>query len=605
MAIPERRAGPDRLGAIAVGAGLLAEGIVSGARAPLDRGALLQLLGLGLAGVVGLGALLAVLALWTGSGAADGVDLATGTVTLALSEEPPQLDATRTTDQVSGRILGHVMEGLLRYDARNQLVPGVAESWEIGETTATFRLRADAVWSNGEPVTAHDFVFAWRKALDPANASQYAFILYPLKNGEAINRGQMPPSALAARAEGDRTLVVELERPVPYFAKLLAFPTYFPINEAFYRSREGRYAADAEDLLYNGPFTIARWVHGASVRLEKNLRYWNADAIRLNAIDYAYITSDANAALNFYKDGKIAMTGLNSENLRDALQNRWNIRRFADGSVFFMEFNYREGRLTRNWHLRRALQLVNDPAELVYKVIKVPGNLPGESLFPVWLKGVRGYFRQEYPAPTTHVDEAEARRHLELAKEELGLTEMPPLVMLTGDSDSANKQSEYYQNVFKRRLGLDIKIDRQIFKQRLAKMTSGEFDIVMAGWGPDYDDPMTFGDLFASWNENNRGRYANPELDAAVDTARSSMDPKVRMDAMAEVQRILHEDAVLLVNYERGSVYVANPQLKGVVRRAVGTDPDFTHAWIETPAPVDAPAVATQLPAQSEGPPGA
>ena len=136
---------------------------------------------------------------------------------------------------------------------------GVAERWVIDDATATFRLRPQARWSNGEPITAHDFVFAWRKVLDPLNASEYAFILYGLKNAEAVNRGEMPLESLGVFAVDDRTLEVHLERPVPYFDKLVAFATYNPINEAFYRSREGRYAADADDLLFNGPFTIASW----------------------------------------------------------------------------------------------------------------------------------------------------------------------------------------------------------------------------------------------------------------------------------------------------------------------------------------------------------
>ena len=547
----------------------------------LDLSALLQLLYLAVGGVAALGALLWALAQWNEGGAGDAVDAATGTVTLALSEEPPQLDSTRGTDSVSFRILGHVMEGLLRYNADNELVGGMAQSWEIGDLAATFRLRPDARWSDGTPVTAHDFVFSWRKVVDPTNASQYAFILYGIENAEAINRGELPVDALGAIAVDDRTLEVRLARPVPYFDKLTAFATYNPINEAFYHATDGRYGADAHELLYNGPFVIASWVHGASIRLEKNPDYWDAQRIKLRTIDHAYITPDANATLNLFKDGKVALAGLNAENLDDALQQRWKINRFADGSVYFIEFNHRPERLTHNYHLRKAMQAVNDPAELVYKVIKLPGNLPGESLFPVWLKGAQSYFRQEYPMPRHTPDEAEGRRHLALALAELGLATLPPLVMLTGDSPVANKLSEYYQNVFKQKLGIDVKIDRQIFKQRLAKMTSGEFDLVMAGWGPDYDDAMTFADLFASWNENNRGRYENAALDEAVDIARSSTDATVRMAAMAEVQRILHDDAVILVNYERGSVYVADPRVKGLVRRTVGTDPDYTNAWID------------------------
>ena len=547
----------------------------------LDLRSLGQLLYMGAIGFGALALLLWVLAQWNEGGAGEAVDAVTGTITLSLGGEPPQLDSTRGTDAVSFNILGHTMEGLLRYDADNRLVGGVAERWRIDDATATFWIRPEARWSDAEPITAHDFVFAWRKVLDPLNASEYAFILYGLKNAEAVNRGEMPQESLGVFAVDDRTLEVHLERPVPYFDKLVAFATYNPINEAFYESREGRYAADADDLLFNGPFTIASWVHGASIRLEKNPHYWNADRIRLNAIDYAYFTTDSNAIINLFKDGKTALAGLVAENLNDALQRRWRIKRFSDGAVFFMEFNHREDRLTRNVHLRRSIQAVNDSPELVYRIIKLPGNLPGASLFPVWLKGVDGYFRQEYPLTEPPPDDDLGRRHLATAIDELGLDGPPTLVMLIGDSPTAKKQAEYYQNVYKQKLGIDIRIDAQIFKQRLAKMTAGDFDLVMAGWGPDYDDPMTFADLFASWNENNRGRYSNPALDAAVDVARSSSDTATRMDAMAKVQQILYDDAVIVVNYERGSVYVSHPRLKGIVRRAVGTDPDYTGAWIE------------------------
>ena len=549
--------------------------------APWDPSALVQLLLLGVVGVAGLAVILWLLAQWNEGGAGDAADAATGTVTLALSQEPPQLDSTRSTDTVSIRILGHVMEGLLRYDAHNRLVGGVAERWQLHDRSATFWLRPEARWSNGAPVTAHDFVFGWRKALEPANASEYAFILYGIKNAEEVNRGELPLDALAVRAVDEHTLEVDFARPLPYFDKLTAFCTYNPVNEAFYDSTQGAYGADADKLLYNGPFTIDRWVHGASLRLTKNPHYWDAQRIQLNTIDYAYITSDPLATINLFKDGKVALTGLNAENLDDAMYQRWKILRFADGAVYYLGLNHRPGRFTSNYHLRKALQAVNDPAELVYKVIKLPGNLPTSSLFPTWLKGVRGSFRQEYPAPAHRPDEAKARAHLARALEELELEELPPLVLLIGDTPSSKKQAEYYQNLFKRKLGIDVKIDAQIFKQRLAKMTAGDYDIVAAGWGPDYDDVMTFGDLFTSWNENNRGRYANPELDAAVDVARSSSDPQVRMDAIARVQEILYEDAVVLMQYERGAVYVAHPRVRGMVRRSVGADPDYTNAWIE------------------------
>jgi oligopeptide transport system substrate-binding protein len=550
------------------------------------RTALRQLMLLALLAILGFFGL-AILLGWlsrltSGSeGLSEAVDPVTGTITLAMSAEPPQLDSTRATDQVSGFVLGHVMESLLRRGHGTTLEPGVAERWEISDTGATFWLRDNARWSDGKPVTAHDFVFAWRKVVDPATASEYAFFLYPLKNAERINQGELPIESLGVRAVDDRTLAIDFERPTPYFEKLVVYGTYGPIREDFYEASDGRYGADADTMLYNGPFRITKWVHGAHLRMEKNPYYWDGDRTRLNVIDAPYFTSDPSAVLNLFKDGKVATAGLDADTLDNALEQGWKIDRFNDGSVFYIEFNHRPGRVTANQNLRKALMLVSDPGELVNKIMKLPGNLPGESLFPVWLRGVNGYFREECPPQPMRVDVAAARRHLELAKQELGVDKLPPLVLLTGDNPASATQAEYFQNVFKRTLGLDVKIDKQIFKQRLAKMTSGEFDMVMAGWGPDYDDPLTFADLFTSWNKNNRGLYSNPQLDELVRRAQSSLDPKTRMDAFCEIQRIVHDDAVIIPNFERGLVYVRDPRLQGVQRRVVGADPDYTNAYIE------------------------
>ena len=554
-----------------------------------NRAAGRQLLIFGLIALLGLTALLFVLNALAGffsSGTTTNtaVDVANNTITIYIREEPPQLDSSLQTDQVSGMVIGHVIEGLLSRDQFGNLAPGMAERWEVTPTEATFWIREDAVWSNGTPVTAHDFVFAWRKVVDPQNASEYAFLLYYIKNGEAINNNEMPIEALGVEAIDDKTLHVTLERPVPFFDKLVAFSTYRPINEAFYNSTNGRYGADADEMLYNGPFTMESWVHGASIFMKKNPNYWNKERVKLDAINIGYITADGNATLNFFKDDKVVYANLQPENLGEALAQRWKIKRFQDGSVFFMEFNHRPERLTRSLHLRKALQYVTDSDELVNNVIKLPGYLPGRSLFPVYIKGVESEFRKEHPAPPHMPNLAEAKRHLELAKEELGVDEIPPLTMLTGDNPISNVQAEYFQGVFKSRLGLDVRIDKQIFKQRIAKMLAGDFDMVLAGWGPDFDDALTFGDLFASWNLNNRGRYDNPEYDQQIRIAQNSLDPEVRMKAFARVQEIIYEDAVILPHYERGMSYVIHPQLKGLVRRVVGADPDFTFSYIASEA---------------------
>ena len=503
-------------------------------------------------------------------------------ITIALSEEPPQLDSTRSTDASSFVVLAHTMEGLIAYDQNDQLTPGVAERWEIRDDGATFWIREEAIWSDGQPVTAHDFEFAWKRVLDPDTAAQYAFILYPIKNAEAVNQGDLPKEMLGVRAVTDLVLEVDFERPTPYFDKLVAFNTYFPLREDFFESTNGRYGADAEMLLSNGPYILTEWIHGASMVWEKNPYYWNSEKGLLDEIVTAYITNDANANLNLFKDGQIVQTGLTAPMLPTAMEQRWQIDRFMDGTLFFLEFNHRESRITDNLHFRKALYFAQDPSELVYKVLKEASYLPAESLFPIWIQGLQGAFRKEYPLPKHSLDLEKAREYLDLARQELGLEDFPPIILLTGDSSLSLLAAEYYQELYKKNLGLELRIDAQIFKQRLAKMTSGDFDIVMAGWGPDYFDALTFGDLFASWNLNNRGRYQSEEMDNLVRTAQSELDPQKRMDAFGSIQELIYSDVVIIPMYERGVSFVVDPRLKGFKRRSVGPQVDYNYAYIDS-----------------------
>lgn len=509
------------------------------------------------------------------------VDEDNNSINVFLRDEPPQMDSTKATDAISGLIFGHVMEGLLRYDQHGVLVPGIAERWQQTGTEITYWLRDNARWSNGDPITAQDFEFAWKTALAPATASQYAFILYPILNAEKANQGELPIDAVGVQALDDRTLRVTLETPIAYFDRMVAFVTFLPVQQAFYERMAGRYGADADKLLYSGPFMMSSWVHGASIRLERNPHYWDSGRVQLDAINFAHMTSDSNTLLNLFKDGQIAMADLTTQMLEEAMLQRWPLERFSEGTVFYTDFNHRPERLTSNWHLRKALQLAQDSNELVNRVIKLPGYLPGVSFFPEWVSGVNAPLREEFPPPEHQRNAGLAREHLQQALAELGLSRLPPLVLLSGDSPVARLQAEYYQELWRRELGVEILIDEQIFRQRLDKMSNGDFDMVLSGWGPDYNDGLTFADLYASWNLNNRGNYNNPELDALVRIAQSSLDQAERVRAFAEIQRIVYEDAVQITNYERGYVYSVHPQLKGVVRRVFGAETDYSYAWIE------------------------
>ena len=362
-------------------------------------------------------------------------DKANQIIRIALEQEPPQLNSFLTEDSVSMMVLGHVMEGLLCYDRRGRLAPGVAERWDMDASGATFYLRKDAQWSDGKPVTAKDFVFAWRMAVDPKVASEYAFIMYPVKNAEAINTGKIKDvTQLGVKAIDDYTLKVDFEYPCGYFLGLAAFATYFPVREDFYKNKGSKYAAEASDLLFNGAFNLTKWVHGASLRMEKNENYWNKNKVTLSVIECPYITADTTALLNLFKDDKIVVANLDSETIKTAMRGKMKIRKFDSGRLRYLVFNHREGKVTANLNFRNALRAVFDPQLFADKVVGVPGTLPGRSVMPAFLQGIDGKFRKEYPVPKHKVDPAAGKEYLAKAMKELGLNAFPPLVLLCDDT---------------------------------------------------------------------------------------------------------------------------------------------------------------------------
>lgn len=512
---------------------------------------------------------------------ADAVDVHNKRIQIALGAEPPDLNTLRATDQVSFFIIEHVMEGLLAYDEHNHLIPGIAEKWEINDKGAIFHLRKNALWSDGVVVTAKDFVFAWQTVVNPQTASRYAFILAPIKNAEKIIDGKMKPESLGVKALDDFTLQVNFERPCAYFLSLTTFGTYFPVRKDFYEKQQERYFADVDNMVFNGPYVLDKWVHGAALHLSKNEKFWNEKQIRINEIDIPYISSDPSVIFNLFRNNEVVSAGLDADNIKMALQERMHIKKFDLGAVFYMEFNHRNERVTSNIHFRKAIQDIFSPEELVYKVIGLPGNKPAHSLFPSWLDGEKDKFYKEYPPEKIKLDIDAARDEIALAEKDLGIKTIPPIVLLASDSPLATKEAEYFQALFKDTLGLDIKIDKQIFKQRLAKLSAGDFDIALSAWGPDYNDPSTFGDLFYSRNANNHGHYKNETYDHWVSVAMNNTDVAIRMKAFSEMQSILIKEAVIIPQFERGIVYVENPHVKNITRRIFGGDPSFRYAYIE------------------------
>ena len=513
------------------------------------------------------------------SALADGVDAVGQSITIALTQEPPNLDATRSTDLVSFFIIAHVNEGLLRYDRGGRLVPGVAASWQNEGRRMTFHLKETARWSDGLPVVASDFVYGLRLVANPAHGSPYIAIMQPLRNAAKIRQGQLPPTALGVTAPDNRTVVIDLEEPCGYCPSLMSHGAFFPVNEAFHRGQGERYGAEPEHLLYNGPFELTRWTHGASLTLQKNADYWDAGAIRLREINIGYITEDNRTRLNLFQDGRIALARLGAETVREAVAQKLKVRTFRSGGLAYLTFNLRPGHPTADARLRKAVQMVFDPEEFVNRVIGIPGYVPAYSFFPAWINGASGKFQDEHPPARIPRDVGAARALVAAVRAEAG-GNVPELTLITTTSVTGNRIAEYLQGIIKRHLGLEVKVDQQIFKQYLAKARDGEFDIALSSWYPDFDDIVTYADLLGSTNPNNRSRYESRPYDQALEVVVTSIDPTSRMRAAAELQALLIRDVPVLPMAETGSAYVQHRRLRGVVRRVMGADPDYTYAWV-------------------------
>ncbi|MEX0942408.1 MAG: peptide ABC transporter substrate-binding protein [Pseudomonadales bacterium] len=510
----------------------------------------------------------------------EAVDFESRAITIALTQEPPNLDTTRTTDLVSFFVIGHVNEGLIRYDRRGNLVPGVASSWEVDERRIIFKLRPDARWSDGSRVTAHDFVYAWRLLNDPGYGAPYAGIMYPIRNAERVQSGAAGLTELGVRARSDDTLEVELESPCGYCLGLMVHAAFYPVSERFHKAQADTYGAEVDKLLYNGPFKLVEWVHGSRMRLIKNPDYWNRDAINLNEIRVGYITEDNRTRLNLFRDNRIALARLGAETVVDAAAQGMRLRTFLSGGMSYLSFNTANDRLLHDSRIRRAIQLVFDPDQFVNKVIAIPGYRPAYSFFPSWLQGVDGKFVDEFPLEPVPVDLVEARRLIAEVADELGLDRLPSINLLTVTSPTGTKIAEYFQGLLQQQLGLDVRVDQQIFKLYIDKARNGSFDIALSSWYPDFDDVVTFADLLASWNPNNRGGYKSADYDQALHTLMRSVDPLERMRAADRLQIIIRRDVPVLPMAETGSAYLQHPKLRGVIRRALGADPDYTFAEV-------------------------
>ena len=506
---------------------------------------------------------------------AKGVDTDNNAITISLAGEPPTLDSSLSEDASSSFVLGTIHEGLVRTDARGNIEPGIAESWTLTESGAVFNLRDDAKWNDGRKITAHDFVYAWQRLVDPkTGASGSTFFAHVFKNGTRILKGEVDKSKLGARAVDDVTLEVTTSRPIPYLLKALSTINFAPLREDFVNRQGDKFAAEYDKMLFSGPFILTSWVHGASLGFQKNPNYWNIKAVSLKSIDAAYITSDKRALLNLYQASELATLDLNANILNDAIENGHRIRKKANHCSSIITLNHRPERATSNRNLRKALQYSFDPSIFANRIIGLPGSIPSYSVFSSYLKAEGEAFTERYPITQNIPDPDKAKQHLALAKAELG--KVPTLVLLS--REGRGKQDEYLQALFKASLGIEVKIDRQSFKQSIVRLINGEFDLAFSGFcSGTVDDPFITATNYTSTHPYNDGHFTNPAYDKLFEFTNHSSDQPARMKAFADMQQILFDEAVVLPTHESSDIYIQAQQVK---RLYYGANWDFSWARI-------------------------
>jgi len=496
-------------------------------------------------------------------------------ITVNITSEPADMCTITTTDTISFSVMRHIIENLVTLDDNDKVQPGVAKEWTVSDDglVYTFKLRDDMKWSNGEAVTAKDFVFAWTSLLTPEFAADYAMFGYVFKNGRAYNNGEVGADQLGFKALDDYTLECTLENPTPYFIDTLAFGVMAPVNEKAYNEFGTAYATDADKIVTNGAFTMSSWEHESKIVLTKNPDYYNAKNIALETINMVMI-NDTNAALNAFKAGEVDVIGVNGDQAKLMKGESFPVYTYDDGSTFYLEFNLTDPTLA-NQNLRSAITYGIDSQAFVDSIVK-NSSKPAIGFVPPAINGLEKKFAEEVGATLPVFDKAKATEFLDKAKQELG-TDTIKITMICDDGDTAVKNAAFVQEQLKSNLGLEIEVEAMPFKSRLERMSNKDFSLVFAGWGPDYNDPMTFLDLFETGNGNNHTSYSNPAYDELLNKVRTTLDAKERFGYLMDLEKIVTTDLPIAPIYWRSRDYIVSGKIESGVLRTAFQDMNYKN----------------------------
>ncbi|WP_066386278.1 peptide ABC transporter substrate-binding protein [Neobacillus mesonae] len=505
----------------------------------------------------------------------------TQTLNLFAANEIPTLKTNGIIDGLSATIMMNIMEGLYRYDPNQKLTPGIAKDHEVSDDgkTYTFHLREDAKWSNGTPVTAHDFVFAWKRALHPDTLSPHAYELDNIVNAIEIqdknNNLYGKVDALGVKALDDATLEVKLKEAIPYFLDKLTNIVFYPQNEEFIKSQGDKYALEPDSLIYNGPFLLDSWKHEEGWVLKKNPSYWDANKVKLQTINYK-VVKDVSAGVNLYDSNAVDFTNLSSEFV-DLYRDHQDLQTTMKREIYFIRFNTQNKYLS-NPNIRKAIDMGWDKKEAAEKILK-NGSLPAYFLIPEGqaVSPDGKDFRNKYGSFHTEGIE-KAKEYWLKGLKELG-TDKIELEFLSYDDGQRKAVAEYIKNQLEKNLpGLTVKINQQPNKQKLALEAKQEYDMTHSGWRSDLADPIDFLSIHLSDGPYNWQSYKNNEFDKLIKKAQVDFsDLAGRIADLQEAERILiDQDTAISPMYQAGEAYLVKPYVKGIVAHQNST---YSYKW--------------------------
>jgi oligopeptide transport system substrate-binding protein len=498
----------------------------------------------------------------------------------SLGAEIPDMNPTTMTDVNSFGLITNVMEGLYRIDENEKPQPAQAEGVEIDddELTYTFALRDGIKWSNGDPVSSQDFKYAWLRAMDPETAAQYSYIIAPyIKGGVEFNAGEGSAEDVAIETPDDKTLRVTLINPTPFFLGLTAFQTYYPQRQKFVEQQGEEYAQSADALLYNGPFTMIQLdpAHGAT--LAKNEDYWDKDNVAVQRVD-CKVVKDVTTAVNLYEGGELdVISSLTSEYV-DQYEDTPAFQTLVQFVTWWFTMNF-DDEVFQNENIRRAIQVSFDGDALADKLLN-NGSVGAEGVVPPGMAGPGGQTFRGAVGPTVpKYDPQRARELWQQGVEELGRE--PTLTYLSQDNSIARDIATFLQSELKKNLGANVEVDVQPFDRFLDLMNNREYQITLYGWIADYNDPMSFLDLWLSDTPLNYSNYRSERYDQLINQAKVEPDEQARMDNLIEAEKLLvEEQAVIAPVHHEGAALLVRPSIKNWVQHPTGTI-EFKYARVE------------------------